>query len=285
MDEVHPVVLLLGNTQAPEMHALVQDVRNALPGQSLREAADISTARRMLDADGWFPDLVVALQYWSDEYPARDALELFALVPLARIVCAYGAWCDSDGRNRPTWPNAVRVSAFEASERIAAELKSLRIRTATPAPAINPSLGPPLTQLPRTASRAEVFAATGDQNAAAHRDLGCVAIVSPDQPLRQMLSSALRQAGGNVIDIDAAISPSAILWDADPWNGTTATELAAARRRWPNAIFIAAVALPHPALEVDLRDSGADGVWFKLAPLERLHALLASRRHRNSVIA
>jgi hypothetical protein len=278
MDEVQPAVLLLGDVESPRTRALVQTVRETVPAASLREAVGLAAVRQVIGAGEWFPDLIVVLQSWSDEFSAADVLELIALAPLARLVCACGPWCDSDGRNRAIWPHAVRVPFAEAPARIAAELASLQRSTSVHAPARERTPSPAITRLPRTASRAEVFAALSDQGFPPGCNPGPVAIVSPDRPLRQMLAQALRQQGGQVVDADGATGPAAIVWDADPWNGDRAAELAATRRQRPNATIIAAVALPHPALEEELRDSGADGIWFKLAPTARLLALLATGR-------
>jgi hypothetical protein len=276
MDEVQAAVLLLGDVENAQTRALAHTVRNAVPPGRLREAAELETARQVVGASDWFPDLVVVLQTWSDEFSTEEVLELMALAPLARVVCAYGPWCDSDGRNRAIWPHAVRVPVAEASARIVAELASLRFRKNAHSAARDRTPWPIITDLPCTASRAEVFAASCDQGFSSRGSPRPVAIVSPDRPLTQMLAQALRQSGGQIVDIDGATGPAAIVWDADPWNRDRAAELGAARRRWPNATVIAAVALPHPALERELCDSGADGVWFKLAPTARLLALLVS---------
>jgi hypothetical protein len=89
-------------------------------------------------------DLIVVAQSWSDQYTPADVAALLSAAPLARILCVYGRWCDSDGRTRDIWPLAVRVPAEEFETRLRRELEVLE-RTLPP--------------LPLTASRTEIFAA------------------------------------------------------------------------------------------------------------------------------
>jgi hypothetical protein len=89
-------------------------------------------------------DLIVVAQSWSDQYTPADVAALLSAAPLARVLCVYGRWCDSDGRTRDVWPLAVRVPVAEFETRLRRELEVLE-RTLPP--------------LPLTASRTEIFAA------------------------------------------------------------------------------------------------------------------------------
>jgi hypothetical protein len=88
-------------------------------------------------------DLIVVCQSWSDEYTAREVTALLSAAPLARLLCVYGRWCDSDGRTRNIWPLAVRVPAVEFEARLQREINVLEGRDAP---------------LPLTATRTEIFA-------------------------------------------------------------------------------------------------------------------------------
>lgn len=118
------------------VEALVAD------GADARFAADVSQLSKGTSWDGWHPDLVIVCQHWSDEYGEADVQRLLVSFPLARLVCCYGLWCESDGRTRDVWPLSVRVPARCAAERIGRELEVI---VGTRAP------------LPLTASRDEIF--------------------------------------------------------------------------------------------------------------------------------
>jgi hypothetical protein len=89
-------------------------------------------------------DLIVVCQSWSDEYTAGEVAALLSAAPVARLLCVYGRWCDSDGRTRHVWPLAVRAPAAEFEGRLQREINVLR------------GTEPPL---PLTATRTEIFAA------------------------------------------------------------------------------------------------------------------------------
>ena len=62
------------------------------------EFADIDTAiqsDRLSDCH-----LTLVLQSYSDQYTAADINQLIGQTLFQRLLCCYGAWCESDGRNR-----------------------------------------------------------------------------------------------------------------------------------------------------------------------------------------
>lgn len=69
------------------------------------------------------PQLILILQHWPDEFSEAEVQALFAMFPLTRIICCYGPWCQSDGRNRKYWPASVRVPLSEVTFRIDAEVE------------------------------------------------------------------------------------------------------------------------------------------------------------------
>ena len=131
---------LIGDAQPPEMRPVEELLMALFPGPRLRRIDRLSTA----SAANLSADLIVVCQSWSDEYTPRDVAALLSAAPLARILCVYGRWCDSDGRTRDVWPLAVRVPAAEFETRLLHERNVLEGT---------------LPPLPLTASRTEIFAA------------------------------------------------------------------------------------------------------------------------------
>jgi hypothetical protein len=115
-------------------------LRAQCSGPHVRRIRGLSQAR----AADLSADLIVVCQSWSDEYTSREVAALLSAAPLARVLCVYGHWCDSDGRTRDIWPLAVRVPAAEFETRLRRELEVLEGT---------------LPPLPLTASRTEIFAA------------------------------------------------------------------------------------------------------------------------------
>ena len=94
--------------------------------------------------------------------------------------------------------------------------------------------------------------------------------MSPDRRWREMLQSAMARHGWQVDATDAAGSPAVILYDADPWVSQKEATLRSVRAAYPQAKLVACVGFPRPDLAAALHRSGADEVWFKLAPLDEL---------------
>src|SRR5258708_1025798 len=97
-------VLVLGECDRAEMILLKNWLKDRV-GQDCRwvSAKDVRSLSREF-ANDEFPELIVVFQSWSDQYSASEVDELLAFAPLARVVVCYGAWCESDGRNRQIWP-------------------------------------------------------------------------------------------------------------------------------------------------------------------------------------
>jgi hypothetical protein len=232
------------------------------PGASIavRHAAGIDDLGQFEVEAHWYPELIVALQTWPDQFSAGEVRSLMSLAPLARIVCVYGAWCDSEGRTRVNWPLSVRVAVPGARERIVRELASIRGEAAV---------------LPITAGRGEIFAADFGWPHRAALVSRQLAVASPDRRWRQMLSSAIASGGHPIVDLeDSTCPPESIVWDADPWDKARALSLQSLRNRFPHATIVASVGFMRDDLAEELRVAGADTVWFKLAPLSTLLPLL-----------
>jgi hypothetical protein len=244
------------------LNVLVLGNRDLLPqgARSLatRTAADFATLRQFIGDEGWFPDLVVVVQDWPDQFSQIDVDDLLRLCPLARIVCCFGPWCDSDGRTRSIWPLAVRVPIVAAEGRLAKELSLLAHHETACRP------------LPLTASRAEIFEFDFKPLAARGPTPSRGAVISPDGRFRQMLKSVLSAWGLQSCEADDVDPPGVIVFDADPWDVDRQTALRMTRSAHPRAKLVACAGFPRPDLDAALRRSGADAVWFKLAPLDEL---------------
>src|SRR5262245_34618790 len=261
-------ILQIGDVSLQDLQDVTDALARLAAGTIVRTAADVAGARQIVDEEGWHPDLVVVLQAWPDQYSESEVHDLIALCPLARIVSCYGPWCDSDGRTRTIWPPAVRVSAAAAQGRLAHELTGLRQRESASA------------TLPLTASRAEIFEFDfdGPQVVESRPAALTMVVISPDRRWREMIASSLKATGVDVFDSQAEARPQAIIFDADPWDDVRMEALRAVRAKNELARIVIAVGFPRPDLEFGVFQSGADSVWFKLAPLQELHDELSHGR-------
>ena len=240
-------VLILGEMDRAEMRSLVvwmkELVRSARRQVASRDVADIAS----LFAEEEFPDLIVVLQSWPNEFSASDVNQLLAFAPLARIVVCYGAWCESDGRNFQIWPPSVRVPVCGARSRIEYEWQMIQV------PVIQQAL-------PLSASREEIFAARQSSIIPLFPPQK-VLIDSPDQAFRQYVVERLHEAGHTVCTDE----PSVLLFDADPFGSSRIAFLESLRLRHPNALVFALTNLVQPALVEQLLDYGVEKVLPKIA--------------------
>ncbi|MGE3317511.1 MAG: hypothetical protein AB7O26_20550, partial [Planctomycetaceae bacterium] len=135
-------VLLLSGIDSPELLSISEDLPKLLPGSTIDRVDRVAGAAERISIEGRHPDLLVVVQHAPDEFPRADVAELFRLAPLARWICCYGPWCESDGRNRDLWPPGSRVPFHGFRARLHREVAVLRGERAP---------------LPLTASRDEIF--------------------------------------------------------------------------------------------------------------------------------
>lgn len=108
-----PQLLVVGDWQRSEM----SPIRRWF--SALGSRADVRQSDHLPDDDPLgAPDLVIVCQSWPDEFLPSAVSAALGRWPLALWVCCYGAWCDSDGRNRSTWPIGVRVPVAESERRL-----------------------------------------------------------------------------------------------------------------------------------------------------------------------
>ncbi len=262
MTQARPKVLVLGDIRRDEFQPIIGFLRAHQGGSTARQALDVAGLRQFVERDNWFPDLVVVLQAWPDEFSEADFHDLLALCPLARIVCCFGPWCDSDGRTRSIWPLAVRVPATAALGRLTREWELLENQPSA------------LRPLPLTASRAEIFEFDFCGLKPGIPTAQTATVISPDRRFQQMLESALRKGGLQICDASDADPATAVLFDTDLWNEERAVALSSIRASYATAKIVACAGFPLPEFDATLRRSGADEVWFKLAPLQELLAFI-----------
>lgn len=257
-------VLILGDDCSSELGPVRDALQRHAPDADLRQAPDVASLDRCTEA--WFPDLGIVCQRWPDEHPPSMVESLLGRFPLTRWICCFGAWCESDGRNRSAWPASVRVPARTAEGRILRELAVLR-GEAVP--------------LPLTASRDEGFAFDYGEFAreADERRLdlrGLLHVESPDRALRETYYAVGRSWGWRDAGTDSGERgrASVVLWDADPWSEETPGQLKALRERFPDAAIVALMNLAHPEDVDRLRAHGAEAVVAKLAAVEDLRRVV-----------
>jgi hypothetical protein len=240
-------ILLLGNASTAEMRPVADSLTRLAPGATLHSQTNIAEAAEPANGEELEPDLIVVCQNWPDEFPTRLVQRLLARYPLARWICCYGVWCESDGRNRDVWPASVRVPARRATTRITHELAVLAGQSAP---------------LPLTASRDEVFAYEAHETHLQIAPGQNATVFSPDGDLRRYLEEFVTDVG---FTLDNATESDVVLFDADPWCDVVESRLARCRANYSNATIIGLMNLPHPEDIQAVQDSGADLVVPKLA--------------------
>lgn len=196
------------------------------------------------------PDVAVVWQSSPDEYPPDQIAALLARLPLARVLCVSGPWCEAAGRSAPHWPPAMRVPVWQAAARLAHELRSLS--------------EPDVLALPWTASREEVWLrdvlATVPSAIAGVR----VAFECPDTHYRAMLQELVTTAKGEIVAADAPAD--VVVIDVEPWTPSQCERLAECRQRHPDAVLVAVSGWTTHDLQVAVLEQGGDAVVTKLDP-------------------
>lgn len=257
-------LLIIGHTERAEAKPLVEWLGRALRPAVQRYHRHLAAALEAISPSHTIPDLIVIVQSQPDEFSSVEIASLFAFAPLARLVVAYGAWCESDGRTRNVWPLAVRVSLPNAASRIEREWRLLHEERG-------------IEPLPLSASREEVFAADHrlSEETVSFEQLTTrptasrqtVLVVSPDPAYRRYLHELLVVAGheackGIAPEVDS--HPTAVLFDADPWTAAIVERVRSLKQQHPATKLIALMSLAHPDHTAELTAAGAAAVQVKL---------------------
>ncbi|MCA9082925.1 MAG: hypothetical protein KDA81_02665 [Planctomycetaceae bacterium] len=264
----HPsaTICVIGNTHRREFRPILEVLQRIRNKHRVTAFPAINAAL----ADPLFkdvpPDLCIVLQSTPREYHPQDVNELIGRTLFSRVICCFGPWCESDGRNHSIWPDAFRVPVRLSASVISRELDALLRDEDT---------------LPVTSSRDEVFA---------HR-LGRIqewqplsslkhlngAVISADRVFRMTLSTALKDLGLKSLKLPLiterrTVTPREttrgpihlVIHDLDPWGQTVERSLHASRTMFPEAVFWGIATMPDAGLEVEIIDEELSAVIPRL---------------------
>lgn len=255
-------VLILAGIDSPELGSITADLADLLPESPVVQVSDVRTASERITHRNLHPELLIVAQSAPDEFTRQDVVELFRLAPLARWICCYSSWCESDGRNRDIWPPGSRVPFHGFRARLMREIQVLN------------GMRPPL---PLTASRDEVFEfdAVGIPKSGTRRR---VEVDSPDPELKTWLFDLIKSAGHLPVQGTAATLagiPDVVFRDLDPCSGQVSSEpRRVVHADGPRPVVIGLMGLPHPEDAKCATSAGCDKLLSKLAPLEELLAAI-----------
>ncbi|VAX40839.1 hypothetical protein MNBD_PLANCTO02-924 [hydrothermal vent metagenome] len=258
-------VLFVGNREPAEMQPVVETVLELTATSELRFVTNIMEAIKFCSEENWSPDLLILCQNWSHEFRSQEINTLITTMPLARLVCCYGIWCESDGRNYDLLPFASRVQARLAAERIRYEWDVLA-GVAQP--------------LPLTASRDEMFSQQASQKLPCAISHPTVKIISPDRTLKEYWQELLVTTGWEMFNSKKNSStPDLLLWDIDPWTEQIAMKIYSFHQKHPSVPIVGMMNACHPEDFSNATAQGIKEILPKLAPvqllLERLIAIIA----------
>ncbi|QDT51005.1 hypothetical protein Pan258_50880 [Symmachiella dynata] len=261
MERPLPTLLLVGNAEHAEMHCVAETVAILVPTKQLFRAEAIADIEPVLATSGAFPDLVIVCQTWPDEFTRGEISHLFEMFPLATVLCCFGSWCESDGRNRDLWPPATRTAAAESA--------GLIRRVWEDAAAGRPPL-------PATAAIEEVFER---QHAGAIGHLGrdktgSVHVSSADPAIRAWLNDALVAANFQTAAADAPWQ--AAIWDAPVWDERAAQQLKRFHDAHPDKGILVLIGSMRPHQAQQAQACGGDCVLPKTAPIDTIMESLAT---------
>lgn len=261
MDRPLPTLLLVGNAGHAEMHCVAEAVATLVPTKQLFRAAAIADIESVLANSGAFPDLVIVCQTWPDEFTRAEISHLFEKFPLATVLCCFGSWCDSDGRNRDLWPPATRTAAAESA--------GLIRRVWEDAAASRPPL-------PATAAIEEVFERqhAGTIGHLGRDKTGSVHVSSADPAIRAWLNDALIAASFQTASADAPWQ--AAIWDAPVWDDRAAEKLKHFHDAHPDKGVLVLIGGMRPHQAQQAEKCGGDCVLPKTAPIDTILESLAT---------
>lgn len=254
-----PVIWILGDADRAEMKPIIAWMsEQILPGNKSAFVRDINDIDNHLSEDQ-FPDLIVVLQSWSDEYSSDDVHRLLSFAPLARVVACYGSWCESDGRNRNLWPLSIRTPAWAALSRIQREWRSIT----------NPNAAKPL---PWSASREETFAEDHSDDRdffSISNDSGARTFLvdSPDIAFKKSVDDLLLSNGHR----EDPSNPDLILFDVDPWNEQRQQAFEKLRTSFPQSQFAILTNCIDRSSFAEFQRMGVNRVFHKLGLREQFN--------------
>ncbi len=247
-----PRAVLLGDPQSAEFSAVLDELSTHIPEEGLTQVDDFLELAELYH-QGEFPDLLVVVQTWSDQFPFHQFLELPGFGPLSRVICCYGPWCVSDGRSRQDWPLGLRVPVEHFGAALRREIPQLLAPQFAAAP------------IPWTAGRDEMFRSRQPVVAASLRCV--VRIISTDRRLAEMWGELLRKAGFPIAAEGSAGGGQMVLWDVDPWTSEMRIRWNEFRKQHPNTKMVGLAGFATSDVISELHELGACAVLCKLLPL------------------
>lgn len=261
-------VILIGNVRRREFSSLATWLCDQTDVRIVGQFATIEDAFEDDGASLSEADMTIVLQSWSDQFSKRNADRLIGQTLFRRLICCYGAWCESDGRNRDIWPDAHRVP-LRLVQRVI-EWEVIRIGRGEPA-------------VPPTSARDEIFAyRLGEPEDWAPLPALVTmnsAIISPDAVLRRTVKMLLRDLGMKSLSLPLIrvngrqrIKPKEtsrgpvhfVIHDLDPWGPLVEESLANARRMFPKAEILGMATMGDAGLTSEIVDEGIQSVIPKL---------------------
>ncbi len=238
--------------------------------QQCQVIGHFATIREALDNEDILPaaDLTLVMQSWSDQFTVDDVNRLIGQTLFRRLLCCYSVQCESDGRNRSIWPDAIRVPLRLAASVIHREMRDICDRR---------------EPVPPTAARDELFSErsrfleSSELKSALQNMNG--AVISSDRSFRKTVRHALKEMGLKSVDVpplkvdgihrirtkETSRGPvHLVLHDLDPWNQFIETSLRITRRTFPAAVVLGMATMPDGGLAVEVADQELAAVIPKL---------------------
>ena len=257
---------LIGDAKRREFRSLSQWLCSQTA--SISEFPGIDAALQQDEARLANADLTIVMQSWSDQFSAAEVNQLIGRTLFSRLLCIYSSACESDGRNRNVWPDAVRVPLRLAQSVIEQELQNA---------------DRDLDALPPTSARDEIFVhrlGTSD-NWAPLPQLQALngAIISPDRTLRRTMAQATRELGLKSLEMPLIAVKSGqrtrpqetsrgpvnvVIHDLDPWGPLVEASLQAAREMFPSAAVLGLANMPDSGLTIEVADQPLETIIPKL---------------------
>jgi hypothetical protein len=253
-------VWIVGDADRAEMRAVLDRLATLSVAITPERCADVSELEAQIAQTACLPELVLVCESWPDEFPVDHVARLLAAVPLARVLCLSGFWCEAAGRTRQHWPPALRVPIWASWPRIEHELAICTGRRSA---------------LPSTATREEVLLATSLSEAPAPpvpsppsageraRVRGPARVEIYDPALSHTLADELQQQGWTVTD-DPSAAVTTVFVQADPASHELCRTIAARCRAVAPAAVVAVTAWPVPEWTEQLRTAGVCDVVHAL---------------------
>jgi len=203
-----PSLTLVGRSGSPVTRKAEQIVRRHRRHWTLRIATPAEFP--LPDED---PRAQADLMLFAVDHPDDEVIDIdraWEQAPLTRWLICRGDWCESAGRTRGRWPQAVDIPISALTSQLQLEFDVLQNRSVPTA---------------MTSDRNEVFAAGHPPCTGSPLQEISIAWAGPDRTLGEAILTSCRAAGATLSD-DAGTTADVLLFDGDPWTATRQEQLA-----------------------------------------------------------